>query len=120
MVCSTADGGCLVAIPTCDSNTGWPCDLTCCMYHFRSYVDIPFDIQVNQAANGVTRSYDALVDLLESIEHFLSRLDIYTRITPTPAMDETVVKIMMEVLTTFALATKEIKQGRSSERSSSR
>jgi hypothetical protein len=103
--------GFLVAIPTCDSNTGWSCDLTYCMCHFRSYADIPCDIQVNQAANSVTPSHDAFVNLLESIEHFLSRLDIYTRITPTPTMDEIVVKIIMEVLTTFVLATKEIKQG---------
>jgi len=70
---------------------------------------------VNQAAKGVTASYNALVELLESVEHFLSRLDIYTRIPSTPAMDEIVVKIMMELFSTFALATKELKRGRSSE-----
>jgi hypothetical protein len=70
---------------------------------------------VIQAINGVSSSYDALVDLLESIEHFLSRLGIYTRIPSTPAMDEIVVKIMVEVLATLAQVTKEIKQGRSSE-----
>ena len=70
---------------------------------------------VIQAINGVTSSYDALIDLLESIEHFLSRLGIYTRIPSTPAMDEIVVKIMVEVLATLAQVTKEIKQGRSSE-----
>ena len=68
-----------------------------------------------QAANGVHTSYDSVVDLLESIVHFLSRLSIYTQIPPTPAMDEMVVKIMMELLFTIALATKEIKQGESSE-----
>jgi hypothetical protein len=59
-------------------------------------------------------SYEPLFDLLESIEHFLNRLDIYTRIPPTPAMDEIVAKIMVELLSTLALATKELKQGRSS------
>jgi len=68
-----------------------------------------------QAAKGVDASYSALVDLLESIEHFLKRLSIYTNISPTPAMDEIVVKIMVELLSTLALATKEVKQGRSSE-----
>lgn len=71
----------------------------------------------NQATNGLADSYDALVDLLESIEHFLNRLDIYTRIPVTAVMDEIVVKIIVEVLTTLALATKELKQGRSSESS---
>ena len=66
-------------------------------------------------AKGVTASYDALVDLLESIEHFLRRLDIYTRIPSSPAMDEIVVKIIVELLSTLALATRELKQGRSSE-----
>ena len=60
-------------------------------------------------------SYDGLVDLLEAIEHFLKRLDIYTELPPTPTMDELVVKIMVELLSTLALATKELKQGRSSE-----
>lgn len=68
-----------------------------------------------QAANGVHTSFDSVVDLLESIVHFLSRLSIYTQIPPTPAMDEMVVKIMMELLSTLGLATKEIKQGQSSE-----
>ena len=74
----------------------------------------PCDIQVNQAANGVMSSYDALVDLLESTEHLLNRLDIYMRVPPTPAMDEIVLKIMVELLSTLALATKELKRGRSS------
>ena len=60
-------------------------------------------------------SYEALVDLLESIKHFFSRLRIYTQIPPTPAMDEIVVKIMAELLSALALATKELKQGRSSK-----
>jgi hypothetical protein len=72
------------------------------------------DIQMNQAASGVTDSYDALVDLLEFIENVLSRLDIYMRIPPTPAMDDVVVKILVGLLSTLALATKELKQGRSS------
>jgi hypothetical protein len=60
-------------------------------------------------------SYDGLVDLLESIEHFLNRLDIYTRIPPTVHMTEMVVKILVELLSTLALATKQMKEGRSSE-----
>ena len=55
------------------------------------------------------------MDFLESIEHFLKRLDIYTKIPPTPTMTEIVVKIMVELLSTLAIATKHIKQGRSSE-----
>jgi hypothetical protein len=70
---------------------------------------------VYQAAKGLKPDYDELVDLLESIEHLLRPLDIYSQIPPTPAMDEMVVKIMAELLSTLALTTKELKQGRSSE-----
>jgi hypothetical protein len=73
-----------------------------------------YDIHVYQAAEGMNSSYDALVDLLESIEHFLMRLDIYTHIPHTPALDEMVVKIIVELLSTLALVTKELKQGRTS------
>ena len=62
-------------------------------------------------------SYNAIVNLLESIEHFLKRLDIYTKIPPTPAMDEILVKIMVELISTLALATAELKQGGPSESS---
>ena len=68
-----------------------------------------------QAIEDVGASYDALGDLLESIENFLRRLDIYANIPPTPAMCEILVKILVELLSIFALATKEIKQGRLSE-----
>jgi hypothetical protein len=70
---------------------------------------------VNQAAKGVISSCDTLVDLLESIEHFVGRLEIYTHITPTPEMDEIVIKIMVELIGTLALVTDELKQRRSSK-----
>ena len=73
------------------------------------------NIQAYQAVKGTTDSYDALIDLLESIDHFLNRLDIYTEIPPTVAMTEMVVKILVELLATLALATKHIKQGKPSE-----
>jgi hypothetical protein len=64
---------------------------------------------------GVVDDYDALTDLLESIEHFLNRLDIYTKVPPTVAMTEIVVKILVELLSTLALAARQIKQGKPSE-----
>ena len=70
---------------------------------------------MSQAFKGVGSDLNALVDLLESVEHFLKRLDIYTKVPPTPAMTEIVAKIMVELLSTLALATKQIRQGRPSE-----
>ena len=85
---------------------------------FRSLSAHRCNIQAYQAAKGVLDDYDALVDLLESIEQFLNRLEIYTKIPPTVAMTEMIVKILVELLSTLALATKQIKQGKSSESAS--
>jgi hypothetical protein len=60
-------------------------------------------------------SYDALVDLFASFENFLSRLNIYTGIPLTPALTNVLVKIIVELVSTLALATKQVKQGRFSE-----
>ena len=67
-----------------------------------------------QAVKDTTASYDTLVDLLESMEGFLSRLDIYAKIPTTPIMAEIIVKIMIELLSTLAVATKQVEQGRPS------
>jgi hypothetical protein len=63
----------------------------------------------------MSTGYDAVIDLLESIGQFLGHLNIYTKAPSTPAMDNIVVKIIVELLATLALATKELKQGRPSE-----
>ena len=68
-----------------------------------------------QLSKGIIFNCDALADLLESIEHVLNRLDIYTQIPPTPTMDEMVVKILVELIPTLAMVTAGLKQRRSSE-----
>jgi hypothetical protein len=68
-----------------------------------------------QTVKDVSASYDTLVDLLESIERFLSRLDLYTNIPPTVALTEVIVKIMVEILSTLALVTKQVGQKRLSK-----
>jgi hypothetical protein len=49
------------------------------------------------------------------IESYFNRLELYTEVPPTAAMTDVIVKIMTEILSILAIATKEIKQGRSSE-----
>ena len=49
------------------------------------------------------------------IERFFRRLEIYTSITPTRAMSDIIVEIMVEVLTVLGIATREVKRGRISE-----
>ena len=68
-----------------------------------------------QAAGGVSSSYDALVDLFECVGNFLKRLRIYTNLPLTPSMTEISVKIMVELISVLALATKQIKLGRFSK-----
>ena len=63
----------------------------------------------------MTSSYDALLELFECLGNFLKRLEIYTTIPPTPIMTDIIVKIMVELLSVLALATKQIKQGRFSK-----
>ncbi|KAF8265769.1 hypothetical protein EI94DRAFT_1803951 [Lactarius quietus] len=53
-----------------------------------------------------------LVEILDQIETFFRRLEVYTEVPPTPAMKDTMVKIMVEVLDILAIATKEMKQSR--------
>ena len=67
-----------------------------------------------RAAKDVESSQDALIDLFECIENFFKRLESYTAVPPTDAMTDIIVKIMIEVLNIFAIATKEIRQGRAS------
>ena len=65
-------------------------------------------------------SRDKLLDLFNRIEHFFHRLEIYTSITPTTAMKDIIVEIMVEVLIILAMVTKEVKRGRLSESMSHR
>ena len=74
-----------------------------------------FTSDVCQAARDVEASDEALADLFERIEHFFKRLETYTEVPPTDAMTNMIVEIMVEVLNIFAIATKEMKQGRASE-----
>jgi hypothetical protein len=69
---------------------------------------------LQQAAKDVEASQDALADLFGSIEIFFRRLESYTTVPSTDAMTDIIVKIMIEVLDIFAIATKEMRQGRAS------
>ena len=73
------------------------------------------DVWRHQAAIGVSSSYDSLVDLFECLGNFLKRLEIYTAIPVTPLMMDIIVKIMVELLSVLALATKQVQQGRLSK-----
>jgi uncharacterized membrane protein len=66
-----------------------------------------------QVPKSVKASYETLVSIFERIDNFLQRVMNYTEIKePIPAMTELVTKIMVEIISVLALATKEINQGR--------
>jgi hypothetical protein len=73
------------------------------------------DTSVAQAQKDVGTSYDPLVDLFQSIASFLDRLDIYTKIPLTTSMTDIIIKLLVEVLSTLAIVTKQVKQGRLGE-----
>jgi hypothetical protein len=75
----------------------------------------PFDTNGSYAADDASAGQDKLIELFNCIEHFFRRLEIYTSMTPTTAMTDIIVEIMVEVLTILAIATKELKRGRFSE-----
>ena len=68
-----------------------------------------------QAVKDITASYDTLVVMFASFENFLSRLNIYIGVPPTPALTNILVKIIVELLSTLALVTNQVNQGRFSE-----
>jgi len=68
-----------------------------------------------QAAKDVRESQNTLWDIFERIEMFFRRLEVYTGVEPTPEMMEMMVQITVEVLSVLGIATKEIRQGRTSE-----
>ena len=73
------------------------------------------DVRGIQSAKGTISNCDVLIDLLEPIEHFLNRLNIYTLVPATSAMNEIVDKILVELVSILALVTKKLKQRQSSE-----
>jgi hypothetical protein len=52
-----------------------------------------------------------LIDILMRIESFFKRLESYTEVRPMSAMTDVIVKILIEMLSILAIATKQIKQG---------
>jgi hypothetical protein len=70
---------------------------------------------ISQAAKDVQKSHETLIDIFGRIESFFRRLEIYTQVRPTTEMIDTIIQIMVEVLTILGIVTKEMKQGRISK-----
>ena len=76
----------------------------------------PSGVQTNQAVNGVITSFDAFADILESIEHFLHCLRMYTVIYRSmPAVGDIVVESMVDLISRLAQVTRRLKKRRLGE-----
>ncbi|KAH9047977.1 ankyrin repeat-containing domain protein [Lactarius deliciosus] len=64
------------------------------------------------AAKSTVASRDVLVELFDRTESFFRRLKTYTEVPPTQAVMDVLVKIMAEVLSILAIATKGVKERR--------
>jgi hypothetical protein len=106
---------CFLGLPTSKHNLyrDWHSPLGRCLSSFPC--SAYFDAQDSQTAKDASTSHDKLMDLFNRIEHFFHRLEIYTGITPTTAMTNIIVEIMVEILVILTIATKEAKRGRLSE-----
>ena len=70
---------------------------------------------MSQTAKNIQKTHETLVDIFERIGGFFWRLEIYTEVAPTTRMMDTIIQIMVEVLTTLGIATEEIEQSKISE-----
>jgi hypothetical protein len=58
----------------------------------------------------VISSCDVLADLLESIEHVIDQLKVYTELSPTPTIDKMVVDLIVRLISILALVTRKLDQ----------
>jgi hypothetical protein len=70
---------------------------------------------ISQTAIDVQKSHETLIDIFGRIETCFQRIEIYTQVRPTTEMMDTIIQIMVEVLTILGIATKEMKQSRISQ-----
>ena len=85
----------------------------CVSFSFADRVNIISE--QSQAADGVSASYDALLELFDCTGNFLNRLHVYTGISLDAMMKDIVAKIMVELISILAQAKKQISRGRLSK-----
>ena len=73
------------------------------------------DSPLSQSIGAIPASRYSPVDVLMRIERSFCPLETHIEVPPTPVMVETMLEIMIEVLSILAIVTQEIKQGRTSE-----
>jgi hypothetical protein len=104
----------LVGFLTCES------DLCRCrrpafsVYPYSLFIRTGNLMSTSQAARDVRASHGTIIDIFERMESFFLRLETYIEVQPTTEMRDVIIKIMVEVLSILAIATKEINRYRMS------
>ena len=70
---------------------------------------------MSQAAKGARGGQDTLADVFERIGKIFRRLEIYTEVPPTAEIIDTIIRMMVEILSILGRATKDLKRSRMSE-----
>ena len=70
---------------------------------------------ISQTAKDFRASQNSVLDIIERIEMFFRRLEVYTEVEPTPEMMDMMVQITVEILSILGIVTKEIRQSRTSK-----
>ena len=104
----------LVGVLTCDGCLRWNRHPPFGVYPPFLIVDYS-NIYGSQAAKDIRASHETLLNIFGRIEMFFRRLETYTEVPLTAEMTDVIIEIMAEVLSVLGIATKEIKQGRTSE-----
>ena len=69
-------------------------------------------MSTSQVVRDVRASHSNIIDIFERMESFFLRLETYISVQPTAGMRDIIIKIMVEILSILAIATKEINQYR--------
>ena len=99
----------------CEGDFHWISCPSFSVYPFKYLCTVHRNTNYFQTAKAVCADERAFFDMLGHMGAFFRRLDIYTEVAPNQGMVDTITAIMIEVLNFIGVATKEIKQGRTSK-----
>ena len=104
----------LVGILTCEIDLCRSWHPPFSVYPHPSYLRTGNLTFTSQAVRDTRASHGIIVEIFERMEFFFQRLEIYTEVPPTSEMKGIIIKIMVEVFSILAIATKEINRHRMS------
>ena len=104
----------LVGFLTCESDLCRSRRPPFSVYPLSSFLRTDNLMSASQAVKDVHASHSTIIDIFERMECFFLRLETYIDVQPTTEMRDIIIKIIVEVLSILAIATKEINRYRMS------